>query len=499
MTRVVVVGGGLAGLAAAYALSPAAGAPWRLPAERLPEVVVVERSPRFGGKIDTVRRDGYVIERGPDSFLARKPAARRLVAALGLDGEAVGTGPEGRGAYVFFRGRLHPLPEGMATGIPTRLGPLVRTGLLSLRGKARAALELFLPRGPAGDEALGAFLTRRFGREVTDRLAGPLLSGIYAGDVDRLSVLATFPHLKALEARHGSLLRAMLAGPRERPPAIDPPWPEAVQSSTFVSFRRGLLTVVEALTTALAAGGARLIAGRGAVAIRKEGSAYAVALEGGEAIRAEAVILAVPAAAARALLGPAGEAFLPLEAGTPYASVANVAVWTEAAALSALPPGSGFVVARDGRPAITAVTWTTRKWPHTTPPGGALFRVYFGDATTDVAERLTDAELEAAALSFLQETSGVRRPPAGVLVSRWRAAMPAYGVGHRERLSALRAALERTLPGIFVAGSAYDGVGLPDVAESGRRAAEAALDYLQGGGAPAPGAGGPPEGKEAGA
>lgn len=502
MSRVAIVGGGLSGLAAAYALSRRAAEPWRA-SGAAPDVVLIERAARFGGKIHTARRDGLIIERGPDSFLARKPAIRALIHALGLTDMLAAVGPEGRGSYIWHAGRLHAIPEGLSAGIPTRLRPLFATSLLTPRGKLRAALDLVISRGPEGDESLGAFLERRFGHEVRRRIAEPLLAGIYAGDVDRLSLMATFPQFKNLERAHRSLLLAMFRARRAHPAASTsprhgasapdpkthlpfaggaealPPWPEAVRGSTFLSLKGGLADLVEALEKALEEGGTQLVRGVGVQSVRRDGEVYRLILDDGATIDADALILAVPPTEARRLFGAGGAPFDALAASTAYASVANVALWFDERVMHRLPPGSGFVVARGEGRRIAACTWTTRKWPHTTPPGQALFRLYIGGAGDDTAERLDDESLIALARAELQATLGIAEAPVGALPTRWLGAMPQYAVGHLDRLKALRKALAETLPGVFVAGSAYDGVGLPDVAESGRRAAEAVQRYME--------------------
>lgn len=480
----VIIGGGLAGLAAAFWLTERAKEAKELP--NALRIAVMERDTRLGGKVWTHRQEGRVIERGPDSFLARKEAMIELSRRLGLIEHLVPTGPEGRGAYILFQGRLHTIPEGMSTGIPTQLMPLVKTQLLSWSGKIRALGDLLIPRGPKDDESLGSFLRRRFGEEVKERIAEPLLAGIYAGDTDALSIMATFPQFKALERRYRSLLLAMLqtkrASRRIRPASstasgsTGQTLPSHLKGSTFLSFQGGLYTLIEALHEALLLRGVDVFSGRGARRLRYQDESYIIEDDFGQTLKTRTVVLAVPAFAADALLSD--ETLTPFFQAVQYASVANAALCYDSEPEPQPLPGSGFVVAPTEKKLMRAATWTSRKWPHTTPSGQFLVRLYAGGVNAKHAVEMDDETLINHLTTELRGVVGGWPDPQAVLLTRWHQAMPQYAVGHLERMVQLKERLSSRYPGVYVAGSAYDGVGLPDVVESGVQTAKTIAAYL---------------------
>ncbi len=442
MVDLIVVGGGLAGLAAGYEAR-----------KRGLSVRVLEAARRPGGKVGTVREAGFVVETGPDAVVRYKPWALALADELGLGGAVVGTRPARPAAYIHVGGRAHPIPEGLNVVIPSRLGPLVRTPLLSPWGKARAALDLVLPRGPAGDEAFGAFVRRRLGREVWTRLAAPLTGGIYGGDPEALSLLAAFPQLKALEQEHRSLILGSLKTLRKRRSSRE-------GGSLFASFQGGLGALVEALAGAL---GPALTPGVRVEGLRRTATGWRVATAAG-ALEAPRVVLAVPAPAALRLLEPTGFPALEALAKIPYHSAATV---TLAFPTLGLPPrrGHGVLFAEGEGFAARGFTWLDQKWPGRAPEGAALARAYFSGPAAEAEEE----ELLALALADLRRLLGELPRPERAWVGRFPQGMPAYTVGHLERLRAIEAA-ERELPGLALAGAAYRGVGLPEVVRDGREA-----------------------------
>lgn len=453
--RVAVVGGGITGLAAAYGLAQAEGL-------RAGEVTLYEEAPRLGGKILTERMDGFLLEAGPDSFLTSKPEAVALSRALGLGEELVGTGRD-RTVYVLSRGRLHPLPEGLALVAPTRVLPFLRSRLFTLPEKARIGAELFLPpRTSDGDESLGAFVRRRLGQAALDRIAAPLLAGIYAGDAEQLSLEATFPLLRDLERRHGSVIAGMLARRRVAPGADG-------RLPLFATLRGGLDRLVDRLGAALEGVEVRTEAGVGAIA--REGSGYLLDLTTGERARSDAVILATPAFVTASLLQPLAPEAASLLRQIPYASTATVSL---AFREGDLPPlrGHGFVVARGEGRRITACTWASAKWPDRAPPGFALLRAYVGSAGDAAVLEQSDEEILRVVGEELYAAMGITASPVLRRIVRWPASMPQYTVGHLERLAAAEAALAR-LPRLFLAGAAYRGIGLPDCIRQGLAAAAA--------------------------
>jgi oxygen-dependent protoporphyrinogen oxidase len=466
-SRVVVVGGGIAGLAAAHALTRPADPP---------RVTLLERDPRFGGKILTERVDDFIIEGGPDSFLAAKPRGVGLAGELGLGPQLHGPTPRRHRAFVLSRNRLHPLPEGLSGLVPTRLGPLVRGGLLSLPGKARLAGDLVLPaRAASEDESLASFVRRRLGRDAYDRLIEPLMAGIYAGDGERLSLAATFPQLRSAELAHGSLIRGVLASR----PAATPPRPDR---PAFLTPAGGVAGLVNALVACLATAGVELRPNTAALAIRRARGAvdagYEVELSTGERLAADAVILATPAYAGGALLRELDPALAGELLGIPHGSTVIVNLAYRRSQVAHPLDGHGYVIPRvEGRPALAA-TWVSQKWEGRAPAGYALLRVFLGRFGQDELLGRSDAELIALARAELGETIGAGGEPALARVQRWPWGMPQYVLGHLDRLERIESGVRRH-PGLAVAGNAYRGVGLPDVIASGEAAAAAILTHLQ--------------------
>jgi len=416
------------------------------------EAVVLEaRKP--GGKVGTIREGGFVIETGPDAVVRYKPWALALARELGLGEAIVGTKPARPAAYIWVGGVAHPLPEGLNVVIPSRLGPLVQTPLLSPRGKLRAALDLVLPRGPDGDEAFGRFIRRRLGSEVWERLAAPLTGGIYGGDPEALSLMAAFPQLKALERKHRSLILGSLKATRKRGVSRE-------KGSLFASFREGLGALVDALAREL---GTSLKTGVRVERIVRTPAGWRIQTDQGH-LEASRLVLTVPALEAARLLEPLGFPALEALAKIPYHSAATV---TLAFPQSSLPPrlGHGVLFAQGEGFAARGFTWLDQKWPHRAPEGMALARAYFSGDEAEADE----ATLLALALDDLRRLLGHAPRPARAWVGRFPAGMPAYAVGHLERLAAIQEA-EKAFPGLALAGAAYRGVGIPEVIKDGREA-----------------------------
>ncbi len=462
--RLVVVGGGIAGLAAAYYAS-------RLFTDRR-QVTLVEREDRWGGKIRTDRVDGFVLEAGPDTFIAAKPWAVDLCRELGIGERLRGTNPHKKNTYILRRGQLHPLPGGLSMMIPTRFGDLVRSGLISWPGKLRMGLDVLLP--PANwsssedDESIGEFVTRRLGREAYEALIEPLMSGIYAGDGDSLSLLSTFPYLRELEARHGSLVRGALAA-RARQPK-NGKGPASGSRSLFLTPLSGLGEIVETLVEVLEERETGMIIGNGARHLERVEGGYRLELEDGSCLEAEAVILATPAYISANLLAGVAPGLAGELRAIEYATTATVSLGYEESDLPRPLDGYGYAIPRrEGRKAL-ACTWTSTKFPHRAPAGKALLRVFIGRAgQEDIA--WDEASLEEIAREELRETLGITARPLLTRVTVWERAMPQYTLGHAARLDRINAGLAG-LPGLALAGNGYRGIGIPDCIRSGARAVE---------------------------
>ncbi|HUY21856.1 MAG TPA: protoporphyrinogen oxidase [Acidimicrobiales bacterium] len=501
----VVVGGGIAGLSAAWALTSAAPGLG---------VVVLESDDRLGGKLRTGEIGGRAVDLGPDAFLARRPEAVALCHEIGLGDELVAPGD--RRAYVWSRRRLRALPAGLALGVPTRLGPLARSGILSPLGLGRAALDLLgwsVPGGGARrhgtDRSVADITRRRLGREVTARLVDPLVGGIHAGDTSVLSAAAVFPPLLEAAARGGSLMRAL----RGAATPAAPPGPGGTgrpqddegddRPPVFLTVRGGLSRLVERLATALAARGVEirtdapvdrleLVArpvppdGGPAPAGNGTGGRWAVHTPHGT-IAADAVVLATPAWATAGLLATVDPATAALLDAIAYADVTLVTLRFPAAAVAEPLDGTGFLVPADGGRLVTACTWLTSKWPELRRTGDVLLRASVGRAGDDRAARMSDDDLVARIMDELGPVMGISERPTAIVVTRWPRSFPQYAVGHLERVAAIEAGVAR-LPALSLAGAALHGVGIPACIGSGRRAADAVLhaDALAGTGTAAP-------------
>jgi oxygen-dependent protoporphyrinogen oxidase len=459
--RVVVVGGGIAGLAAAHRLVELArDRGWVL------DLVLLEAGDRLGGTIRTEEADGFLLEAGPDAFVSEKPWALALAERIGLGPRLQRTDDRYRRTYVVRRGRLHPLPEGFLLLAPTRLGPVLASPVFSWRGKLRMALDLVLPRRRGdGDESLGSFVRRRLGREVLERVAQPLVGGIYTADPDRLSLAATMPRFRAIERDHRSLvlgLRRTVAS-REAGAASGARW------SLFVTLAGGMEELVRALAARLPAGAVRL--GAAATAVARAGPGWVVRTAGGASLAADGVVLAGPAPRMADVVRELDPTLAGLLAGIDYASSATVALAYPRTAVRHPLDGFGFVVPRvEGRPSI-ACTFSSVKYPGRAPAGQVLLRVFLGGACQpDLLDR-DDAALVRLAHEDVAALLGIDRPP--VLARLWRhpRSMPQYAVGHLDRVAALEARLA-SLEGLALAGGAYRGVGIPDCIRSGELAAE---------------------------
>lgn len=423
MKRVVVVGGGIAGLACAYELSRGGA-----------RVTVVEREPRLGGVIRTERVGEFLVEGGPDSFLATKPWARELCEELGLGDRLIPS--RARRVYVLSGGALHPLPEGLFLMVPSKAWPFLTSPLLSWRGKLRMALDLVLPRGPeVEDESLASFVRRRLGREALEKLAEPLMAGIYVASAEELSLRATFPRFAEMEREHRSLIRAL----RRAPPSGN--------LSPFLSLRGGIGELVEKLVARME--GVNFVTGREVAALEPS---WRVRLAGGGEIEADAAVLAVPAYEA-ARLWP----------GVPEVKYVSTAVVSLAYASGELPEGSGFVVPRGEGRRILACTWSSRKFEGRAPEGRLLVRCFVKGEGEGAEE---------AAREEMREILGLREEPVFARSWVWVRRNPVYEVGHERRVREFEARLPR---GLYVAGSGFHGVGIPDGVRDGRETARRIL------------------------
>ncbi len=457
----VVVGGGITGLAAAYALGLEGGPDLK--------VTVVEAGAAVGGKLRSGEVDGVTVDVGAESFLARRPEAVQLAGSVGLGAELVH--PATAGASVWTRGRLRPLPAGTVLGVPTDLAALARSRVLSARGLCRVPLDLLRPAPPQpADVTVGSYVRARLGAEVVDRLVDPLLGGVYAGHAERLSLAATVPALAAVARRGGSLLRGARNATGTRTGTGGGTGP------VFATLAGGLHRLAAAV---LAASGAEL---RLATVVRGldpvPGGGWRLTVgptRAPESLRADAVVLAVPAASAARLLAPLVPVAAAALAAVDYASVGIVTLAYPAAAVPPLP-GSGFLVPAVDARVTKAVTFSTAKWAAlaVATPGRVLVRASVGRAGEARDLQRDDPELIRSVAAELAAAVGLPAAPRAATVTRWGGALPQYAVGHLDLVAGLRRALA-AYDGIAVCGAAYDGVGIPACIASGRAAAAAVL------------------------
>jgi oxygen-dependent protoporphyrinogen oxidase len=444
---VAVIGGGISGMVAAHRLS-------RFGAR----VTLIEKTDRLGGIVETSNDDGFIVEGGPDSFVASKGPVLQLADELGLDGEVIYSRPESQGSFVWWDGELHPLPGGLLLMVPHRLRPLFGSSLLSWRGKARVLADLVLPRsGESGDESLESFVTRRLGREVLERIAEPLIAGIHAAEPGTMSLRASFPRFLEMEQRHRSLI---LAARRAAPRSPGAP-------SHFASFRKGMGQLVGGLAAAL--DGVRLVTGVAATSLDTGVAGYELTLGDGSVFTADGVVLATPAPVATALLARvAGDVAHSLAR---IGQVAN-AVVTLAYLTEDLPKldGSGFVVPTAQGRQIRGVSYSSRKWEGRVPSERyTLLRVFIGAGTSPGSE-----DLVRLAREELQAIVGITASPNRWWVRIHDQGLHRYTLGHEERLAQAESGLAAR-PGLALAGAGFHGVGLNECIESGWRAADSLL------------------------
>jgi oxygen-dependent protoporphyrinogen oxidase len=472
--RIAIIGGGISGLSAAYYLERARRSGAQI------QYTLFELNPRLGGVMWSERVDGCLIEAGPDSFLSEKPAAAVLCGDLGIEDQLVGSNDAHRKTYILVKGRLVPMPDGLMFMVPTKLMPTLTTPLFSAATKLRMARELFArPMRRAGDESAAAFVERHFGREVVDRLADPLLSGVYGGDASRLSVRAVLPRFLEMEAKYGSLSRAMLAAMRKHPTSqhssrLNPGMGgNSAPRTLFTSMRDGMQQLVDATVAQLDP--ASLQTGTSVRALGREQEQWLV-LSDGMGQRFDHAIIATPAYVAAGLLRSVNPRLSSVLGGIRYSSSVTVALGYDANAfdgrINAAPPdGFGFLVPRSEGQRLLACTFVHNKFPHRAPPDRYLLRVFLGGATDEGVLDLSDEAILRNIRDDLNSILGLTTEPRFTRIYRWKQAMAQYEVGHLERVAEIER-LRADIPGLSLIGNAYHGIGVPDCIRTGMDAAK---------------------------
>ncbi|MCU1303828.1 MAG: protoporphyrinogen oxidase [Candidatus Sulfotelmatobacter sp.] len=461
MNRVAIVGGGISGLAAAFTLEESRRS-------GTVEYTLYESSSRLGGVLRTESIEGCLVEAGPDSFLSEKPWASDLCREIGLGDQLIGSTDADRKTYILVRGRLIPMPDGLMFMVPTKILATGFSPLFSWTTKLRMAQELFRSaQVTGGDESVASLVKRHYGEEVVDRLADPLLSGIYGGEADSLSVRAVLPRFAEMERTHGSLGRSMLEARRKMPRKAHEP-----AKSIFTSLKNGMQQLVENLVLKL--NRSSLLVNTPVQFVEFEGGHWKVSA-GAKSDQFDAVILALPAHAAAGILSSCNPELSGELSAIGYSSSIAVGLGYDREVRRALPPGFGFLVPHSEGKRLLAATFVHNKFPHRAPNDRALLRCFFAGSNADNIWELSDDSIIAIARNELQQILRLRSTPLFARVYRWKSAMAQYGVGHLERLDRIDR-LRRQLPGLALAGNGYRGIGVPDCIRSGREAARQAME-----------------------
>jgi oxygen-dependent protoporphyrinogen oxidase len=456
------------------------------------ELTLIEKDERLGGNIRTEKTDGFLIEGGPDCFLSEKPWAMALCKRLGLEDRLLATN-EGQKTFVLSKGRLHELPEGVILMVPTKVLPLITSRLITLRGKIRMALELFVPKrreeGDEGDESLGDFVRRRLGTEVLEKIAEPLVAGVHAGDPETMSVRSSFPRFVQLEEDYGSLIRGMLArmaqmkkerevrkkttrGGRMKLKGVGP------KVTMFMTLKGGLTELVDALTIRIKEMEvASLLTGKNVTGLVKREDGYEVLTEGEPSVHADCVVVATPSYVASDLLKGIDNEFSSRLLSIPYVSTATVSIAYKKADITHPLDGFGFVVPKTENRRIMAATWSSIKWSYRAPADMVLIRCFVGGAKQSELVSLNDEEMTEMVKEELRDIMGIDAEPVIVRIYRWNDAMPQYTIGHEERIKDIEEITSRH-PGLYLTGSAYRGIGISDTVREAESTAKKVLEFL---------------------
>ena len=455
INRIVVVGGGISGLTAAH----------RLIELGKTKVTLIEASPRLGGTIQTEHRDGFLIERGPDSFISEKPEALTLAKRLGLESQLIQTNEKYRRSFIVRGGRLRAVPEGFQLLAPSRIWPFLTSDIFSVAGKARMAVDLFLPRKSTNgtqDESLASFVRRRLGQEALDRMAQPMVGGIYTADPETLSLRATLPRFLDMEQDHRSLILAML-----RQSHVQKTGTSGARYSLFLSFDRGMQVLVDSLAQI----NAHIRLNTRAENLRLENGTWTITTNTGEQLQADAICLALPAYVAASLLQNLNATLAAKLNQIKYASTATINFGFERSAVPHPLDGFGFVVPFIEKRSLIACTFSSVKFAGRAPDEHVLLRAFAGGALQPEIFALDEPEIGARVEADLRELLGITARPIFAEVAKWERSMPQYEVGHLDRIAAIEGEV-RKLPGLTLAGNAYRGAGIPDCIRSGEAAAE---------------------------
>jgi oxygen-dependent protoporphyrinogen oxidase len=460
MKRTVIVGGGITGLATAFYLQELSHGE--------AEITLIESTPRWGGKITSAHERGFVVEGGPDSFMTQKGAALELCHRLGLDDQLVSPNHTEHTTYVWSRGELHPMPEGMILMAPTMILPFLRSRLISWPGKLRMGMEMLIPAKGKDDESLASFVRRRLGAEALEKIAAPLMAGIYAADPETLSLQSTFPLISEMENKYGSLLRGMIMQKRAQKRV------HGKRGPATMTLRGGLQQLIDAIRARL--NSQQILLNCRALTVTVTGDRYEIALNDGSRIHADEVVFATPAYVTAGLVQEIDPVLASELREIRYVSTATVSLGFRLSDVERPLNGFGFVVPHVEKRRITACSWSSAKFKHRAPSDCVLMRVFLGGAHAESVAEKDEAVLVQLARQELHATMGIVAKPVLAKAYRWHKANPQYEVGHQRRI----AGIDRIIashPGLHLAGAAYHGSGIPDCIYSGAKVAKAITNY----------------------
>lgn len=474
MKKIVIIGAGISGLSTAYFLKENS-------TEQL-DITIVEKKPTLGGNINTQRFDKYLVEGGPDSFLSEKPWAMALCKRIGLTGELLATNEEHQKTYIYSKKKLHPMPEGLILMIPTKVMPLLYSSLLSLPGKIRMGLELFIPRRKStSDESFGHFVKRRLGKEALNKIAEPFIAGVHGGDPDKMSIKASFPKFVAMEEEHGSLIKGMITrmaqfknttqtrrtSDKEQSPG---------RVTMFMSLKGGMSTLVDTLLEKIED-----------VEIKKETTVteignsdggYTVSLEGENSIDADAVVICTPAYSASTIFRDFNRSLHEKLLTIPYASTSTISMSFKRSQIKNSIDGFGFVVPKAEGKRIIGSTWSSIKWAGRAPEDELLLRCFVGGSLHEKLLENSDDEVMAMVLEDLKSIMDIEGEPVMKRMFRYKKAMPQYTIGHEDRVEGIEHELH-AYNGLFLTGSAYHGIGISDTVREAESTAHKVLESIK--------------------
>ena len=470
MKKIVIIGGGIAGLAAAYRIHE------EISQDCPVNCILLESSEKFGGKISTMRFDGFVVECGPDSFISQKPQAIELCKKLGLADQLTGTNPDHSNTYVYLNNKLVTMPDGLSLMIPTKFMPFIFSPLFSWSGKIRMGMDLFIPKKKNNDdESLASFVKRRMGEEALQKMAEPMLAGIYASNPELMSINSTFPMFVQTEQKYRSLILGMLARKRQQM-SHKLKEPDGKQPfSLFMTLKNGLDEMVETLVQKSTNITFRTSEKVTALSRAKEG--WSLSMEDGNSMRADAVILAVPANIAARLVEQDAPRVTDLLKRIRYVSTATVSIAYRKDGFPHSLDGFGFVIPKTEGKRILACTWTSSKFPARVPEKYVMLRCFVGGAMQEELAELDEDAIGIMVREELLDLMGIDREPVFLKVFRYKKSNVQYQVGHAKLIESVRTELKSS-PGLFVTGSAYDGIGIPDCIRDGTQVAQEAIAFL---------------------